>query len=175
MAIFPDSNPKEGSTNWFKPKSIQKYDPSIRVSNQVNKIGIIPLFKNIERIDKKTAYVSYCTFACIRTTDTYFEDTLSTLEFAKQVNSCMAKQSTAGIKAKTTLTSAPSEREHLGKGGKRTRRKRRQRKTLKLKAKMISNRHAKLRTRRTPNPNSKSKNHRRNHSVKRRKYKTSKK
>jgi len=110
MMRFGDSELTQKDSAWSidnAAKSHSEYNPAIRVTGNSNPIlvGIQNVFDNLE---KDASSVSYCTFACIRSTLAFFEDTLNTLKFASQVNSVVSKTTTTGAVATSTETPQPS-------------------------------------------------------------------
>jgi hypothetical protein len=112
MMRFGDAKLEQRSSAWTK----SEYNPAIRVTGHDNPqlVGIENVFKNLETDfsrkggdSDKGVSVSYCTFACIRSTPAFFEDTLNTLKFASQVNS-VVNTKTPTSAAVSTLSETPS-------------------------------------------------------------------
>jgi len=73
----------EDQSNWSKTNS--NYDPDIRALSVIVDIGISDIFKEFR--EKSNCKIQFCTFACIRSPDIFFKDSIATLKFAEAVNS----------------------------------------------------------------------------------------
>ncbi len=82
LAEFGYKFENEKSTNWSK----DVYDPAIHATGFSGVVGIRKLFDDFKKVSD--CKIKFCTFACIRPSATFANDSIETLKFAEAVNSC---------------------------------------------------------------------------------------
>lgn len=86
---------KEDQSNW----SGNTYNPDVRALSVAGKIGIHEVFQDFR--EKSNCKIKFCTVACIRSPEIFYNDTIKTLEFARAVNSVILASPPAPISAAT--------------------------------------------------------------------------
>jgi len=102
---------KEAYSNWYndyndKNVMVYKYNPDVRALSVASKIGIHELFQDFR--EKSNCKIKFCTVACIRSPEIFYNDTIKTLEFARDVNSVILAAPPAPISAATAAPPADS-------------------------------------------------------------------